>query len=397
MGEVVHMSAVRAGGPEQAAQHGPVRDATPSPRRSKRDRSDGRFSPTDLGAWGFLLPFLVAYALFMVYPVAQAFVMGFFDWDFLDDTRRGWIGWDNYRRMFWGTEMTWSIDRFALLRLAGIALLVPLARSWRSGSLPRASIVALGIGIIAVFGIALGIHPGEGGRWFDSQFWLSFGNTLLFVALSTPTIVGAGLALALALNRPSRLTGLLRAMFFAPYVLSVAVLTLIWAFMLNPSLGLVGLVGDLFGADPINLLNSSTWAMPAIVLATLWWTVGFNLVLFLAGLQDIDVQQYEAASIDGANPWQKFRFITLPGLRRTIRLVVVLQVIYSFQIFGQVFIMTRGGPDGATRVLIQHVFERGFRDFQLGYASAMSIFLFLVIIVVSVVQFLFLGGEEEKA
>jgi multiple sugar transport system permease protein len=376
----------------------PATGATAHGARPVSGRSSGhRFDPRELGAWGFLAPFLVAYALFMLYPVGQAMVMSFFDWDFLDPSRRRWTGLSNYRRMFWGTEMTWSLDRMVILRAAGLALLVPLASAWRRGSLPRSSVLAVGIGLVAVFGLALGVHPGEGGRWNDAQFWLSFGNTLFFVALSTPTIVGVGLGLALAMNRRSRLTGLLRAMFFAPYVLSVAVLTLIWAFMLNPSLGLVGVVGDWVGANPINVLNSTTWAMPAIVLATLWWTVGFNMVLFLAGLQDIDQQQYEAAAIDGAGPFQVFRHITLPGLQRTIRLVVVLQVIYSFQIFGQVFIMTRGGPDGATRVLIQHIFERGFRDFQLGYASAMSIFLFLVIIGVSVVQFLFLRGGEEPA
>ena len=391
------MSTVRDGASGQATLHVQSGVGAPTGEDATRTPDPSRFSPLDLGAWGFLLPFLAAYALFMLYPVAQAVFMGFFDWDFLDTSRRQYIGWENYRRMFWGTEMTWSVDHLVVLRVIGLALLIPLARSWRKGSLPRASIATLAIMLVAIFGVILGIHPGEGGRWFDSQFWLSFGNTLLFVAMSTPAIVGTGLALALALNRPSRLTGLLRAMFFAPYVLSVAVMTLIWAFMLNPSLGLVGLVGDWFGATPINLLNSSTWAMSAIVLATLWWTVGFNLVLFLAGLQDIDVQQYEAASLDGANAWQKFRHVTVPGLRRTIRLVVVLQVIYSFQIFGQVFIMTRGGPDGATRVLIQHIFERGFRDFELGYASAMSVFLFIVIILVSVVQFMFLGGEEDEA
>lgn len=355
-----------------------------------------RFSPREMGAWGFLVPFLTAYALFMIYPIIQATVMSFFNWDFLDPTRRGWTGLSNYRRMFWGTDMTWSLDRMMLLRLAGIALLVPVVLAWKRGAISRGVASLLGIGLVAVFGGALGIHPGPDGRWYDEQFWLSFGNTLLFVVLSTPTIVGAGLALALALSRQSRISGLLRTMFFAPYVLSVSVLTLIWAFMLNPSLGLVGVVGDWFGAEPINLLNSTTWAMPAIVLATLWWTVGFNLVLFLAGLQDIDKSLYEAAAIDGAGSWQVFRNITIPGLRSTIRLVVVLQVIYSFQIFGQVFIMTRGGPDGATRVLIQHIFERGFRDFQLGSASAMSIFLFLVILVVSLVQFLiFRGGEDE--
>ena len=372
-------------------------EATVRKRDGRAQRSTDRFSPRDLGAFGFLIPFLLAYALFMLYPVLQAAVMSFYDWDFLDITRRETIGLDNFRRMFWGTEMTWSIDRLWPLRLVMLLLLVPLFRSMRKGGIPVASAVSFAVLIVAIFGVWLGFHPGEGGRWFDSQFWLSFGNTLLFVAMSTPVIVGTGLALALALNRQGRMVGVLRAMFFAPYVLSVAVLTLIWAFLLNPGIGLVGIFGDWFGFEPINLLNSTTWAMPAIVLATLWWTVGFNLVLFLAGLQDIDKQQYEAAAIDGANRWQTFWNITLPGLKRTIRLVAVLQVIYSFQIFGQVFIMTRGGPDGATRVLIQHIFERGFRDFELGYASAMSIVLFLAIILVSVVQFVLLPKGEDEA
>ncbi len=372
-------------------------DAGGRKRRAGPGRSTERFSPRDLGAFGFLIPFLIAYALFMLYPVVQAAVMSFYDWDFLDTTRREFIGLENFRRMFWGTEMTWTAERLWPLRLLMLVMLVPLFRAMRKGSIPKASAISFAVLIVAIFGVWLGFHPGEGGRWFDSQFWLSFGNTLLFVVLSTPVIVGTGLALALALNRSGRLVSVLRAMFFAPYVLSVAVLTLIWAFLLNPGIGLVGIFGDWFGADPINMLNSTTWAMPAIVLATLWWTVGFNLVLFLAGLQDIDTQQYEAAAIDGANPWQTFWNITLPGLKRTIRLVVVLQVIYSFQIFGQVFIMTRGGPDGATRVLIQHIFERGFRDFQLGYASAMSIVLFLAIILVSVVQFVLLPSDEEAA
>jgi multiple sugar transport system permease protein len=240
----------------------------------------------------------------------------------------------------------------------------------------------------------MGVHPGVDGRWYDSQFWGSFGNTLLFTVMSTPAIVGLGLALAIALNRPGRLVGFLRTLFFAPYVLSVAVLTLIWAFLLNPTTGLIGAAFESVGLEPINWLNNTTWAMPAIVVTTLWWTVGFNLVLFLAGLQDIDKSQYEAADIDGANGWEKFQFITVPGLRRTTLLVVTLQIIASFQIFGQVFIMTRGGPNGATRVAIQHIYESGFRDFELGYSSAMSLFLFVVMVGISVLQFKFFPEES---
>jgi multiple sugar transport system permease protein len=125
-----------------------------------------------------------------------------------------------------------------------------------------------------------------------------------------------------------------------------------------------------------------------------WWAVGFNLVLFLAGLQDIDPSLYEAASLDGAGRWGAFRHITLPGLKQVSILVVITQLIASFQVFGQVYIMTRGGPGTSTRVVIQHIYEAGFRDGQLGYAAAVSLFLFVVMALVSAVQFQLLTKED---
>jgi multiple sugar transport system permease protein len=183
-------------------------------------------------------------------------------------------------------------------------------------------------------------------------------------------------------------------MFFCPYVLSVAVMTLIWGFLFNPDQGLIGEAFRLFGAEALAWLTNPNLAMHAIVIATLWWTVGFNMVLFVAGLQDIDPALYEAARIDGAGPLSRFIKITLPSLERTIALVAILQIIASFQIFGQVYIMTRGGPGGTTRVLIQYIYESGFRDFRLGYASAMSIVLFVVMFAVSFLQLRFSKGQE---
>ncbi len=299
--------------------------------------------------WSFLIPFMVVYLLFVLYPVVQAIWMGFFERDLLTIERQSWIGFDNYRRMLWGEGLTWQAGTMWPWRVAGLLLLVPTIRSYRRGTTSLRAAVLISISIVLVFGVLMGIHPGEGGRWSDSQFWPSFGNTLVFVVLSTPVIVGVGLLLALLLNRPGRLIGVLRTMFFAPYVLSVAVLTLIWAFLLNPQLGLIGRLWEALGLDPVSWLNDPDLAMPTIVVVTLWWTVGFNVVLFLAGLQDIDKSQYEAASLDGANRWQVFGHITVPGLRRTLLLVIILQIIASFQIFGQVFILTRGGPNGATR------------------------------------------------
>ena len=350
----------------------------------------------NLSAWGFLLPFLLVYLAFLVYPIIQAVIMGFYDLDLLVIADRTFIGLDNYLRMFWGSDMVWDVTNMLEWRVAGLLLIIPIiigVRSLRVGKTEAVIYVSL---LIGVFGVAMGFHPGADGRWNDSQFWLAFGNTVLFVLLSTPLIVGFGLLLALALNRPGRWIGVLRTVFFAPYVLSVSVLTLIWAFMLNPQLGIVGELFRELGLDPVSFLTSPVWAMPAIVSTTLWWTVGFNVVLFLAGLQDIDKSLYEAAKIDGANSVKSFMFITMPGLQRTTLLVVVLQVIASFQIFGQVFIMTRGGPNGATRVSIQHIYESGFRDLELGYASAMSVFLFVVMVAFSAIQFRLLRSDNDN-
>ncbi len=228
----------------------------------------------------------------------------------------------------------------------------------------------------------------------DDTFWISTGNTLEFVLMSTPLLVILGLLLAVALNRPLPAMGLFRTVFFSSYVLSISVLTLIWFMLLNPNRGILAAFLQGFGIDPIPWLNDPNLAMPAIVITTVWWTTGFNVVLFLAGLQDIPQSLYEAAQIDGASSIRSFFSITLPLLRRTMVLVVILQVIASFQIFGQVFLMTKGGPAGATRVLVQHIYERGFRGFELGYGSAMAVFLFSIMFAISLVQ-LFVGMRSD--
>lgn len=226
----------------------------------------------------------------------------------------------------------------------------------------------------------------------DAKFWSSLGNTVEFVLLSSPAIIIIGLLFALVVAKPK--TAVFRTMFFSPYVLSVAVTTLIWGFLFNPDQGLIGELFRLLGGEALSWLTNPNLAMHAIVIATLWWTVGFNMVLFVAGLQDIDPALYEAARIDGAGAVSRFFKITLPSLERTIGLVAILQIIASFQIFGQVYIMTRGGPGGTTRVLIQYIYESGFRDFRLGYASAMSIVLFVVMFAVSFLQLRYSKGQE---
>jgi len=348
-----------------------------------------------IDAYLFLAPFLAVYSIFVIYPIIQAVYMSLYRWDLLAMGMREFIGLKNYVNMAWGTGMTWDLQQLWILRLIGLAA-IPL--SWRAalrGSIRKATAGWMSVAGVILFAGVMGIHPAEAnGRWYDAVFWSSFGNTLEFVVLSTPLIVAVGLAMALALNGRGRSMGLFRTAFFASYVFSVSVLTLIWGYLLQPQRGILAAFLSSFGVEPIPWLTDPSLAMPAIVMATLWWTVGFNMVLFLAGLQDIDPTLYEAAEIDGAGRLMQFRHITLPGLRRTTLMVIVLQIIASFQIFGQVYIMTRGGPGGSTRVLIQHIYESGFRDFELGYASAMSLFLFVIMFVVSFFQFRLSPQEE---
>ncbi|MGN9812593.1 carbohydrate ABC transporter permease [Micromonospora sp. BQ11] len=339
----------------------------------------------------FLGPFLAVYALFVVWPVVQAGRMSVYDWDLLGFTRE-FVGLDNYRRMLWGTAMTWSTGHLAGLRLLVLAVTAAvITRRLRRGAPAGTTAAVGGAGVLGA--AVLGFHPGAGGGWNDAAFWTSLRHTLEFTAISTPILVGLGLLMALTLHRRQRGTAFYRAAFFLPYVLPVSAVTLIWSFLLNPDRGLLAPFLGFFGVEPIAWLSSPDLAMWGIVATTVWWSVGFNLVLFLAGLQDIDPHLYEAAGLDGANRWQQFRHVTLPGLRQISVLVAITQLIASFQIFGQVYIMTRGGPGDSTRVLIQHIYESGFRNLEMGYAAALSLFLFVVMAVVSAIQFRIMSRE----
>ncbi|MCL3778482.1 sugar ABC transporter permease [Actinomyces sp. 186855] len=340
--------------------------------------------------WGtnlsFVLPFALVYVLFLLYPVLQAGLMSLFDWDLLGSVR-DYVGLRNYTTMLGGTGIIWSAGHRWVLRL--LLLLVAAAVgawAWRGRRL-RAGEVLLITSLVAV-AVLMGFHPGPGGSWYDTRFWNALENTVVFTLVSTPLIAGLGLVFALLLNRPGRMTGFYRAALFVPYVLPVSMTTLVWGYLLNPSRGIVSRLTEALGMGTIEWLTTPGLAMGAVVVTTVWWTVGFNMILFGAGLQDIDPTLYEAAALDGAGPWQKLLHITLPGLRHATLLVVVTQVIASFQIFGQVNIMTSGGPAGTTDVLVRYIYQTGFRDKDLGYASAVSLFLFVLMVGVSLIQFL---------
>ncbi|KAF2958118.1 hypothetical protein AS159_10380 [Thermotoga sp. Ku-13t] len=220
----------------------------------------------------------------------------------------------------------------------------------------------------------------------DKVFWSSLWHTVYFVILTVPPIVVLSFLIALLINSRISFKGFLRSAFYLPYTLTISVVCLTWQMLYNPYFGLIGRMMKAVGLQPINWLADPVWAMPAIVITTVWWTIGFCIVLYLAGLQQIPASYYEAAELDGANGFQRMFYITIPLLKRVHVLVLVTQIIASLQIFGQVYIMTGGGPAGRTRTLMQYVYEQGFRYFRMGYAQAMAFVLFLVMLVFTYLQ-----------
>ena len=220
----------------------------------------------------------------------------------------------------------------------------------------------------------------------DTQFHQAFEQTILFVALSIP-IIFVGLCFALMLNRPVKGIGIFRTIFYLPNIMAVTVIGLIWARVFaSSSRGLLNAVLDSVNMDIIPFLDKGDLATLVVAFTTLWWTVGFSMLIFLAGLQDISQALYDAAKVDGANRVQQFRHITVPGLRRPFAFLSVLQVIASFQIFGQVDVMTGGGPAGNTRTIVYNIWETTFLYFQVGYGTAMAVIMFAVLLVISIIQ-----------
>lgn len=230
----------------------------------------------------------------------------------------------------------------------------------------------------------------------DDLFWLSLRNTGFFVLLAVPTMTGLALTLALALNRDTRWHNFLRGVFFATTVFSVTVVTLVWTMVLNGDRGLMANIFRSFGLEPIDFLRNGYFAMPSLVVATVWWGVGLPTALFVAALQQVPKELYEAAELDHASRWRVLWHVTLPSIQRTVVLVLVLQVVAQFQIFGQALIMTEGGPNRQTFMLVQYIYDTGFRDWALGYASAMSMILFVIMFAVSMLQ-IFIGRREERS
>ncbi len=216
----------------------------------------------------------------------------------------------------------------------------------------------------------------------DPSFWAAVGNTFHFALLTVIPLTALGLAMALLVNRFTRAGSWLQGAFFLPYVLPISVMTLIADWMLQPSSGVVNHVLGMQRAWFADL----TWAMPMVAIGTIWWTVGFNMLMFLAGLRNIPADLYEAASLDGARGFTLFRSITWPALRPVVGMALVLQLIASMKIFGQTYIMTTGGPFNTTRVTLHYMYETAFTQSDAGYAAAIAVAFVAIVIALSLAQ-----------
>jgi multiple sugar transport system permease protein len=231
--------------------------------------------------------------------------------------------------------------------------------------------------------------------WSDPTFWRATRNTLWFVTLTVPSMTIVALLLALAVHGGGRIRAICRSVFFLSSVFSVTVVTLVWQMVYSTDRGLIAPIFQALGFEPFNFLGSPTWAMPSITIATLWWGVGLPMALFLAALGSIPRELYEAAELDHASRWQTFWRITLPSIRHTLILVLVLQIVGQFQIFGQVFLMTQGGPANATITLVHYIYITAFRDWLVGYGAAMALVLFAMMMLFSMLQ-LWLGRQGDE-
>jgi len=273
-------------------------------------------------AYLFLAPYLLLFAVFVILPIAVGIWISLYDYDYSLPEQR-FVGLDNYT------------------------------------------------------GLLTGASP------YTGEFWSAMGATWLFTLLSVPLLLVVPLLVAMLMNQRFRGRNVFRALYFAPYVLGVAVVAVLWRYLLDTN---IGLVNHYLGVD-VPWLTAQPWAWVALVGVTVWWTLGFNAVIYLAALQDIPAELYEAARVDGASAWQRFRYVTLPGLRPVLMFITSVTIIASVNMFGQSFLMTQGGPGTSTRTAIFQIADTGLTNFSSGAASAMSMIFSFFLMVVSLLVF----------
>ena len=279
--------------------------------------------------WVFilLLPNLLIFMIFTVFPVLATFGISFTSWDLLGSME--WIGIKNYLDLF-----------------------------------------------------------------HDETFLKVTGNTFYFTAVSVPLCLIISFFMAVLLDSKIKFLKLWRAIYFLPVISSMVVVAIVWNWLYNPQFGLVNYFLGLLGIEGPAWLSDTTWAMPAVIITNIWKNMGYNMMLFLAGLQSISSSYYEAAELDGANFWQKTRYITLQMISFTTLFVVITSVIGSFQVFDLVMMMTDGGPARSTSVMVHYLYQNAFSYFKMGYACAQAVVLTLIVLILTLLQFKFVKVND---
>ncbi|NHT16290.1 sugar ABC transporter permease [Cellulomonas sp. IC4_254] len=285
-------------------------------------------------------------------------------------------------------------NRTALAFLAPALIIMAVFVAW-----PMVSALQLSFTDASGFGEAQWVGLDNYARIFtDGDIRDAVLNTVLYAVIFTPTAVVVALALALLLtNDRLPLRGLFRTSLFLPFIISLAVAALAWSYLIDPQVGLLHYWLRGIGIDLGDVLQDPTLAMPAVALVAVWKNFGFYMVIFMAGLQEIPGSLYEAAKMDGAGAWSRFRHITLPMLSNTMAFVLIFAMIAALQAFDQIYVMTGGGPYRNTQTVVMEIYESGFRKLELGFASALSYVLLLATLVLSVVQLVFFGRREKES
>ncbi len=221
----------------------------------------------------------------------------------------------------------------------------------------------------------------------DPLFWKALKNTFYYVITAGPLSIAVSLGAALLLNsKLLKFKSIFRLVYFLPVVTTLVAVAIVWRFIYHPRFGILNYFLGWLGVDPIDWLGDPTWAMPAIILLTVWKNFGYNMIIFIAGLQNIPEYLYEAAVIEGAGNWQKFKSITLPMLAPTTLFVGIITMIGFFQLFAEPYVMTQGGPLNSTLSIVQYMYQEGFRWWNMGYAASMAFVLFFIIFIGTVIQ-----------
>lgn len=277
-------------------------------------------------AWFFLAPALMAIGLFFVIPVVSAFVLSFTDFDI------------------------YALGNLGMVRFVGLENYLTIVQS--------------------------------------PLFWTSIKNTFYFVLAGGPLSVGVSLGIALLVNsKLAMFKPFFRTVFFLPVVASLVAVAIVWRYVYHPTSGMLNVVLSWFGIAPIDWLGNPDTAMPAIIILAVWKNFGYNMLIFIAGLQNIPDELYEASRIDGAGIWRQFTDVTIPMLAPTTVFVILITVIGYFQLFAEPYVMTDGGPLNATMSIVMLMYDQGFRWWNMGYAAAIAFILFIIVLIVSAIQF----------